>query len=250
VSPTTTPARPSATPSQTAATPSPAEGDSDAPVIVLDPGHDRTRPGALGIEYLDTLRSAEYARDALEAAGYRVFITRTDNDTVLADDPALLPLNAADFPVGYGKAWAQASKALQYDPDLVIALHFNGHPDPNVARLEVYYCENGGPQNLLLAEIIREELVAALNSIGYETPTSFVAEDLGVARGNRHFPSLGNIYDAPRTYLGNRLAGIPVVLTEPLYETNAWERSLIEQETTMQALAQAYVRAADRHFGR
>jgi N-acetylmuramoyl-L-alanine amidase len=217
---------------------------------VLDPGHDRTRPGALGIEYQDTLRSAEYARDALEAAGYRVFITRADNDTVLADDPALLPPNAAAFPVGYGKAWAQASKALQYDPDMVIALHFNGHPDPNVARLEVYYCENGGPQNLLLAEIMREELVAALRSIGYETPTSFVAEDLGVARGNRHFPSLGNVYDAPRTFLGNRLAGVPVVLTEPLYETNAWERSLIEQEATMLALAQAYVSAADRYFGR
>jgi N-acetylmuramoyl-L-alanine amidase len=219
-------------------------------VIVLDPGHDRTTPGALGIEYQDNLRAAVFAKAALEAAGYRVYITRTSNDFVFVDDPALLPPNAEDFPRGYSHAYGHASKALQYDPDMVISLHFNGHSDTSVNRLEIYYCELGGPQNLVLAEIMAEELLTTLRSLGHEPSSTWIGEDLPIARGNRHFPSLGNEYNAPRDWIGNRYAGIPVVLTEPLYETNPASRALIEDDATHIAIAQAYVRAANRYFGR
>ncbi len=246
-SPTLPAATPTATPSPE---PTPTAIPDDAPVIVLDPGHDRMFPSALGIEYRDTLTAALHARDALEEAGYRVFLTREDNDYAFLDHPELLPPNGADFPRGFSHAYAHASAALQFDPDLVFVLHFNGNADPDVAGVELYYCENGGPQNLALAEIVREELVVALDGIGYQTPSARIFEDITVARGNRHVPSLGNLYDAPREYRGNRYAGIPVVLTEALYETNPTERALIEDPATHDALARAYVRAADRYFGR
>jgi N-acetylmuramoyl-L-alanine amidase len=247
--PTAAPPRPTASATLTP-TPPAAESDDDAPVIVLDPGHDVTRPGALGVEYQDTLRTAVFAKAALGAAGYRVYLTRSDNDYVFVDDPALLPPNGADFPPGFSHAYAHATKALQFEPDMIIQLHFNGHSDPSVGRLEVYYCELGGSQNLVLAEIVAEELRAALRALGHEPQAMQVAEDLGVARGNRHFPSLGNLYDAPREHRGNRYAGIPVVLTEPLYETNPVQRALILDDATHVALAEAYVRAANRYFGR
>lgn len=230
--------------------PEPTIVPDNAPVVVLDPGHDRMFPSALGIEYQDTLTAALHARAALEEAGYRVYLTREDNDYAFLDHPELLPPNGADFPRGFSHAYAHASKALQFDPDLVFVLHFNGNANANVAGVELYFCENGGPQNLAMAEIVREELVAALDSIGYQTPSARIFEDITVARGNRHFPSLGNLYDAPREYRGNRYDGIPVVLTEPLYETNPAERALIEDPATHAALARAYVRAADRYFGR
>lgn len=256
--PTRTPAPPppaTATPTAPATAtvsphPSPTLAEPDAPVIVLDPGHDASWPGALGIEYQVVVRSAHVARAALEAAGYRVFLTREDPEALIRADPTLAPANAAEMHPGYSHAYAHASKALQFDPDLVIVLHFNGHPDPAVGGVEVYYCERGGEQNLRLAEITREELVAALRTIGYEPPSSKVQEDIVVARGGRHFPSLGNVYDAPAEFRGNRFAGIPTVLTEPLYMTNATERALIEDDATMQALAEAYVRIVDRWFGR
>jgi N-acetylmuramoyl-L-alanine amidase len=219
-------------------------------VIVLDPGHDRMFPSALGIEYQVNLRTALVAREALEAAGYRVYLTREDNEFAFLDHPELLPPNGDDFPRGFSQAYAHATKALEFEPDMVIALHYNGHPDPNVARLEVYYCELGGPQNLAFAEIVRDELVAALNSVGFNPPSTWIGEDLTVARGNRHFPSLGNLYNAPRDYLGNRYDGIPVVLTEALYLTNATGYTLLEDDATHQAIAEAYVRAANRYFGR
>lgn len=225
------------------------EGAS-GPVIVLDPGHDHTTPGALGIEYQVVLHAANIAKEALEAAGYQVYLTRSDNQMSFFDDPSLLPPNAADMHPGYGRAYAHASKALQFDPDMVIVLHFNGHPNPDVGGIEVYYCEMGGPQNLELAYIMRNELLSALRSIGYEPPATRVAEDLGVARGNRHFPSLGNVYTSDNVFVENRYAGIPVVLTEPLYMTNADEYALIQDDATHVAIADAYVRAANAWFGR
>lgn len=219
-------------------------------VIVLDPGHDRSTPGALGIEYQYVLRTAFVAKAALEAAGYEVHLTREDNEFVFAEQPDLLPPNAGEMHPGYGAAYAHASKALQFEPDLVLLLHYNGHPNPDVRGIEIYYCEMGGPQNLELAGIVSEELVLALQSIGYDPPSTRIAEDLTVARGGRHFPSLGNVYDPPQHWVENRYAGIPVVLTEPLYMTNALERPLLELDSTHQAIADAYVRTINRYFGR
>lgn len=219
-------------------------------VIVLDPGHDRSTPGALGIEYQMVLQTAYITKAAFEAAGYEVHLTREDNDFVFSEHPELMPPNAADMHPGYSAAYGHASKALEFEPDMVIMLHYNGHPSPDVRGLEVYYCELGGTQNLTLAGIVRDELVLALRSIGYETPSTRIEEDIVVARGNRHFPSKGNVYDPPTTWVENRYAGIPVVLTEPLYMTNPVERPYLDDFATHEALADAYVRAANRYFGR
>jgi N-acetylmuramoyl-L-alanine amidase len=228
-------------------TPAPAVA---APVIVIDPAHDPTSPGALGTEYREVLTTALYTKAALEEAGYIVHLTRYNNDTINQDNPAFRPPNADDFHPGYSRAYAQASAALQYDPDLVIVLHYNGIGDPAVGGIEVYYCEEGSDQNIVLAEILLEELVTAFRSVGYEPPRARVLEDLIVARGNRHFPSLGNVYDFPRTWLENRYDHIPVALTEPLYMTNPTEYALLSDPGTHMALADAYVRAIDRYFGR
>lgn len=251
VAPSATPDTPSQTrvPEPTATTAAELE-ESRPLVIVLDPGHDRTSPGALGIEYQYVLHTAFVAKAALEAAGYEVHLTREDNDFVFNEHPELLPPNASEMHPGYGAAYAHASKALEFNPDLVLILHYNGHPNPDVRGIEIYYCELGGPQNLVLAEIVRDELVIALRSIGYETPSTRIAEDLTVARGGRHFPIMGNVYDPPTTWVENRYAGIPVVLTEPLYMTNPIERPLLDIDATHQAIADAYVRAVDRYFGR
>ncbi|CAN5682098.1 hypothetical protein BH23CHL2_BH23CHL2_36360 [soil metagenome] len=248
--PTTVPTE-ALTPTMPVAEEAPTQGPpAPALVIVLDPAHDPTSPGALGTEYREVLTTALYTKTALEEAGYTVYLTRYNNDTINQENPEFLPPNAADFHPGYSRAYAQASAALQYDPDLVIVLHYNGIDDTTVGGIEVYYCELGSDQNLVLAEIVLEELVAAFRLLGYEPPRARVIEDLAVARGNRHFPSLGNVYEFPRTWIENRYSHIPVVLTEPLYMTNPTEFALLSDPGTHMALADAYVRAIDRYFGR
>ena len=66
-------ASPTSRPAATATpAPQPTSVLDDAPVIVLDPRHDRMFPSALGIEYRDTLTAALHARAALEAAGFEL----------------------------------------------------------------------------------------------------------------------------------------------------------------------------------
>jgi N-acetylmuramoyl-L-alanine amidase len=229
--------------------PTPAPPD-DAPVIVLDPGHDRTSGGALGIEYQDTMRTALATKAAIEDAGYTVFLTRPDNETVLYGDPALMPSNAASMDPGYNQGYAHTTRALQFEPDLYISLHYNGSSDPNARGLTIYYCDYAGTQNAGLAIIIRDELLAALRSRGYEPPYANASEDGTIGKTYGHLATLGNVYSAPFVFEGNRLAGVPAVLVEPLFETNPTERALIQDDATIAEFAKAYVRAADRFFGR
>ncbi|HEX5166723.1 MAG TPA: N-acetylmuramoyl-L-alanine amidase [Thermomicrobiales bacterium] len=232
-----------------ASQPAPAPPD-DAPVIVLDAGHDSTTGGANGIEYQDTLRTALATRDALEAAGYTVFLTRPGDDTVLYGDPALMPANAGSMPLDYNQGYAHTTRALQFEPDLYISLHYNGSSSPDAGGMTIYYCDYGGTQNAGLAVIIRDELLAALRSQGYEPPYANATEDGAIGKSYGHLATLGNVYSAPFVFEGDRLAGVPSVLVEPLFETNPTERALIQDDATIAAFAQAYVRAANRYFGR
>ena len=133
----------------------------DGPVIVIDVGHDASTGGALGVEYVDTLRTALFTRDALESAGYTVYLTRGDDDAILYGNPALMPDNADTMDVSYNEGYAHASAALQDAPDLVLSIHYNAADDPDVAGATVYYCDNGGPQNATLAALMRDELASA-----------------------------------------------------------------------------------------
>lgn len=230
--------------------PEPAPPEADGPVIVLDPGHDAGTGGALGVEYADVLRTALATRAALEAAGYTVYLTRPDNATRLYGDPALMPPNADSMELGYNQGYAHTTKALQFAPDLYISIHYNGSDNPSAAGMTIYYCEFGGEQNQLLAEIVRDELRASLRSIGYEPPYAFATEDGAIGKSYGHLATLGNVYSAPFAFVENRLVGVPAVLTEALFETNPTERALIVDDATHAALAQGYLRAVNRYFGR
>jgi N-acetylmuramoyl-L-alanine amidase len=222
----------------------------DGPVIVIDVGHDASTGGALGAEYVDTLRTALVTRDALDAAGYAVYLTRADDGTKMYGNPDLMPDNADSMDVSYNEGYAHASAALQYGPDLVLSIHYNAADDPDVAGATVYYCDNGGPQNATLAALMRDELASAFAELGYEPPYVDATEDSAIGNTYGELATLGNVYNAPFDYAGNRLDGIPAVLTETLFETNPTERALIEDDMTLDAIAQAYVRAIDAYFGR
>ena len=116
-------------------------------VIVLDPGHDRTTGGALGIEYRDTLRTALAIATRLEARGYVVRLTRPDAGVILANDPALLPENPRAYDAGYLEGYAHASKILALAPDLAVSIHYNAAPSGPGGGSVTFYCDFGGSQN-------------------------------------------------------------------------------------------------------
>jgi N-acetylmuramoyl-L-alanine amidase len=161
-----------------------------------------------------------------------------------------MPDNADSMDLSYNQGFAHTTRALQYAPDLLLSIHFNGFDDPDVGGATVYYCDNGGPQNATLAGLMRDELAGAFAEIGYDPPYLEATEDGAIGKTYGHLATLGNVYSAPFAYEGNRLAGVPAVLTEALFESNPTERALIEDDATLQAFARAYVRAIDAYFGR
>ncbi|HEX5502728.1 MAG TPA: N-acetylmuramoyl-L-alanine amidase [Thermomicrobiales bacterium] len=218
-------------------------------VIVLDPGHDRTTGGAEGIEYRDTLRTALAIQAKLEAAGYTVALTRPDDATVLLGDPALAPPDAAGDDAGYVEGYIHASTILALRPDLAISIHYNAAPSGSGGGSTTYYCDRGGQQNARLAGLVQREIAAALADRGYTPPASAAAEDGGIGKVYGHLATLGNVNDPSGRWVANRMLGLPIVLTEALFETNPTERALIADDATLARLADGYRRAIDAYFG-
>ena len=214
--------------------------------IVLDPGHERATGGALGVEYRDTLALA--LAPLLEARGYTVRLTRPDADTSLVGDPELLPAEPARYDAGYREGYAHASRILALEPDLAIAIHYNAAASGPGGGSETFYCDFGGPQNRRLATLLQAEIGAALAERGYTPPYSRVSEDGGIGKLYGHLATLGNVNDPAGRAGGNRLVGLPIVLTEALFETNSTERALITDDTTIARLAEGYARAIDAYF--
>lgn len=219
-------------------------------MIVLDAGHDPTTGGALGVEQADTLRTALATRDLLEAAGYVVRLTRPDAGTVLLDRSDLRPWNDDAMELSYVQGYVHASAAIALGADMLISLHYNGSNDPAAAGMTIYYCDNGGEQNARFATLVRDALVQALASVGYQPPYAEATEDGAIGKAYGHLATLGNTYDAPFVFASNRLVGVPAVLTEPLFETNPAERALLADQATHDALARGYLAAVDAWFGR
>lgn len=88
-------------------------------VVVLDPGHGGKDHGTSRLEKVHALDVAARAKKILEAAGFKVVLTRTtDVYLTLAERPAL----------------AQANKA-----DLFVSIHFNALPrDAKTSGMEIY----------------------------------------------------------------------------------------------------------------
>lgn len=214
-------------------------------LIALDPGHDRTTGGALGIEYLDTMRTAIATRAALEAGGYRVMLTRASDADVLYGTAELMPPGSAELDSGYNEGYAHLSAALRRDPDIFISLHFNGAADPNVGGTAVYYSPAGGAQNEAFATLMTAELLSAIRATGYEPPNALALDDLTIGKSYGGLATLGNLAASD----GNRLYGVPAVLLEPLFESNPTERAVIAGDLLHQQIAAAVVRAITSYLG-
>ncbi|MFN8514277.1 MAG: N-acetylmuramoyl-L-alanine amidase [Chloroflexia bacterium] len=220
-----------------------------AKVIVLDPGHDRASGGAQGIEYRDTLRTALALKPLLEARGYTVYLTRPDDETVLVNNPALLPANPAGYDAGYLEGYAHATRILALQPDLAISIHYNASTSASAAGSTTYYAVGGGPQNLQLATLVQREIAAALRDRGYTPPYSRVDLDTTIGKTYGGLATLGSVASTPNSQTSvNRMSGLPIVLTEALFETNAAERALITDDATIARIAEGYARAIDAYF--
>jgi N-acetylmuramoyl-L-alanine amidase len=117
-------------------------------VIVLDPGHGGAQPGAVGptrlAEKEPNLRIAGLLKALLEREGARVYMTRTNDDTV--------------------ELYDRIRFAVQKDADILLSLHNNALSDGENPFVKhgsaVYYYQ---PFSLELARSLHDHLLSATN---------------------------------------------------------------------------------------
>ncbi|HTY13691.1 MAG TPA: N-acetylmuramoyl-L-alanine amidase [Candidatus Omnitrophota bacterium] len=112
-------------------------------IIVVDPGHGGTDPGATGLggvqEKTVTLKTSFFLRDQLRELGARVYMTRTtDVKNTLQE--------IADF-------------TNRMDADAYIGVHFNAIDNPKISGTETHYYT---AQSLGLAEAVHRRLLRGI----------------------------------------------------------------------------------------
>ncbi|MDQ4098341.1 MAG: N-acetylmuramoyl-L-alanine amidase, partial [Actinomycetota bacterium] len=191
-------------------------------MVVLDPGHGGSDPGAVSpgglAESGVNLEVARYTKAALEAAGVSVLLTRN------ADyDLALAPR-------------AELARALQ--PQAFVSLHHNAEPDgPRASPGSETYYQIASPASKRLAGLIYEEIVAALSA--YSVPW-MADSDAGAKyrQGTR-----GDYYAMLR------LPGSVVsVLTEAAFISNPAEAELLAQPEFQRVEGEAVARGILRYL--
>jgi N-acetylmuramoyl-L-alanine amidase len=177
-------------------------------IIVIDPGHGGTNPGAIGVTGLYekevvfdvSLRVAEKLRQA----GANVVMTRDNDSTVfLATRVAI----------------AEAANAHAF-----VSIHANAHPNRDVSGTESYYYRGrvNDMESYYLAAHLQNEMVKA-----------FGLRDIGVKHGNFHVI---------------RETTVPASLVELAFLSNHYDESLMKTNKFREDAAEAIFRGLERFF--
>lgn len=188
--------------------PSAADDSLAGRVIVIDPGHGGTDPGAVGANGLQekevvldvSLRAAAKLRDQ----GAEVVMTR--------DTDVFIPLTQ------------RVTIAENARAEVFVSVHANAHPDRSIGGTETYYFGNKASSSASrnLATLMQRELVGALR-----------LRDIGVKEAS---------------FLVIRQTSMPSVLLELAFLSNAQEESLMRTNEFRQKAADAIVRALKDYF--
>ncbi len=176
-------------------------------VILLDPGHGGSDPGALGFSGAVHEKDLNYAiayytKLSLESKGATVYLTR-GGDTALSLEER--------------KAIARSLK-----PDLFVAIHNNGSTNKNEIGTSAYYYK---PFSQKLANCIYNNLLSVFKNNLYYGQTSLYDD---IADGTIYYP-----------FSVARLEDCPSVLVEVGFVTNDNECYMLTQTNNQQLLASA-----------
>ncbi len=173
-------------------------------VIVVDPGHGGSDPGAIGrvLGVTDAevgLTVGQKLRDMLEADGATVIMTR-DTDVRLG-----LPERSA--------------KANNAEADLFISIHANSSTNTAPSGIQIYYYAPSGNANLYAQSYVRKTLATE------------VSDGMQAATGTKSEVRTAN-------YAVLRETDRPAILVETGFLSNAAEEALLAQDSYRQKLAQ------------
>lgn len=183
-------------------------------VVVLDPGHGGTDPGAVGLnktqEKTITLAVALQAKTLLEKSGAKVVMTRQDDRDVFGPSSS-----ASD------ELKARTTIANNIKADAFISVHINAFSGRSAGGTSTYFYQKT-PYDAMLAQNLQTSLLRAGG-----------LQDRGV--------NSANFYVIKRTFM-------PAALLELAFISNPDEEKLMNTPQWQQRMAQAIVQGLDRFF--
>lgn len=195
-------------------TPSPVittSGVLKGKIIVVDPGHGGSNPGATANntrESDNNLAVSLKLRDKLQQAGATVIMTR-DADRTVAPEGSSLGEELA----------ARVHLAETNHAHLFISIHSNDNPDPNIAGAMTFYPAG---KSSALASAVENSLIKATNAINKGT--------------------------APATFYVLRNTSMPSTLVEMGFVSNPSEAALLNQDAYRTKLAQGIANGVIDYF--
>ena len=185
-------------------------------IIVLDPGHGGSDPGAIGPTGLQekqvTLPIAEYLKSILEAKGAKAILTRTTDVDVYGPHAS-----------GVDELQARVNVANGNQADAFISIHINSFSNPNVGGIATYYFD-GSDQSKKLASSVQEQ----------------IAEHSGF-NGDRGIQP-GNLYVLRHSLM-------PSILVELGFISNPKEEGHLKESATQKDFANELAKGLEIYFG-
>lgn len=238
----------------------PLLGDRHQTVFV-DPGHGGLDPGTAGttsagatLEEKDlTLQVAFQLRDDLRRLGYAVVLSRTRDGSVIAlgsDDQAGGYLTETG---GHRDALARIACAAAAGAKALVSVHFNGFDDPSVGGAETYYDADRSfsAENLRLAALVQQGLVASLHAAGWPVPDRGVLTDDGAGTAfSAEATNYGHLFILGPAQPGwnDTPSAMPGTLTEPLFITRPTEGDVAASGPGQAAMASGIATGVDAFF--
>ena len=191
--------------------------------VVLDAGHGGVEPGAVGpaglSEKVLNLAVTQHAKAAIEAAGFKVALTRT-----------------ADYRVTL-KARADLVKALQ--PKAFVSIHYNAEPDGPFGKpgAETYY-QIASADSKRLSGLIYEEVVKAMEPYGL----AWVADRDAGAKYRQNSKG-GDYYGILRL-----TSGVPSTLAELGFISNGPEEAIYARPDVQKVAGEAVAKGVLRYL--
>lgn len=218
-------------------------------IIVLDPGHGGKDPGAISksgkYEKNLTLAMAKETKPLLEAAGYKVVLTR-DRDIALA-------------------LRRRVEIAHEADADLFISIHADSAKNSSARGLSVYTISERASDKEAAALAEREnkaDILLGLDLTGYNPDVSNILIDLAkidtmnnsaiyAKKLVKHMKQEVKLVPNAHRFAGFAVlksANVPSVLLEMGYLSNRQEERLLQKQSYRRDLARALVRAVNEYF--
>lgn len=218
-------------------------------IIVLDPGHGGKDPGAISksgkYEKNLTLAMAKETKPLLEAAGYKVVLTR-DKDIALA-------------------LRRRVEIAHEADADLFISIHADSAKNSSARGLSVYTISERASDKEAAALAEREnkaDILLGLDLTGYNPDVSNILIDLAkidtmnnsaiyAKKLVKHMKQEVKLVPNAHRFAGFAVlksANVPSVLLEMGYLSNRQEERQLQKQSYRRGLARALVRAVNEYF--